>query len=240
MTTPVPVVQAAPAVVTVTRDNGVPQAAVVASNTVPVVASVQPSPDSSAETFNQSANIAANGIGTGLNTMMTSSQTQTMSVIVPAGVKPGQPFTFLTPAGKQLSLVCPANAGPGSQLMVPITDTISASDRFNNGAAQMANGFNAAANTAQQNANGPFGRTPMAMQCPHCNQYITSLTRLENGTTVFVVAGGTCLFGKSSSRLSAHNPFHLHNFIFWPPLYTLTIFSPFFSVNIQGAGSGAV
>ena len=198
MAPPVPVAQAAPVDVAVSRDGAGPQQAAVvatAASSPTVVVVRDPATASTAATLGESANTAAGGIGAGVKTMMTSSQTQTMSVTVPAGIKPGQTFTFLTPAGQQMAVTCPANAAPGSQLVVPVRESIGTGTRLKNGAAQMYDGLNAAAGTAQRNARGPFGRTPRAMQCPSCGQHITTVTHLESGTTTWVVAGGTCLFG---------------------------------------------
>ena len=44
---------------------------------------------------------------------------QSMVVVVPDGVMPGQEFVVNTPAG-QMKVVCPMDAGPGQQMQVNI------------------------------------------------------------------------------------------------------------------------
>ena len=148
------------------------------------------------DNLNTAATTAGVTLVNGASSLVKGSQQQNVSVTVPIGVLPGQMFSFSAPSGKLMSMACPPNAGPGTVLMVPITDSQTVMQRATNAANITAQGLNTAAGQASVNSNNPLGRVPCSnWQCNQCNQVVTTRIEYENGTTVFVAAGATCFFG---------------------------------------------
>lgn len=148
------------------------------------------------DNLNTAATTAGTTLVNGASTLVTGRQQQNVSVTVPIGILPGQMFSFSAPSGKLMSMACPPNAGPGTVLTVPITDSQTVMQRATNAANITAQGLNTAAGQASVNSNNPLGRVPCSnWQCNQCNQIVTTHIDYENGTTVFVAAGVTCFFG---------------------------------------------
>ena len=148
------------------------------------------------DNLNNAATTAGTSLVNGASTLVTGSQQQNVCVTVPKGVLPGMSFNFSSPSGKLMTIACPPNAGPGTVLTVPITDSQTLMQKATNAANITAQGLNTAAMQASVNSNNPLGRVPCSnWQCNQCKQVVTTVVSLDNGTTVFAAAGATCLFG---------------------------------------------